>query len=48
MEIAVLGTGDVGGTLGRRWAQKGHQVVFGSRNPGEEKGRDIAFKLVRR
>jgi len=33
MRIAVLGTGDVGGTLGKRWAEKGHQVIFGSRNP---------------
>ncbi len=41
MKIAVLGTGDVGGTLGKRWAQKGHQVVFGSRNPGEEKVRKL-------
>ncbi len=37
MRIAVLGTGNVGGTLGKRWAQCGHQVVFGSRHPGSEK-----------
>lgn len=37
MKIAVLGTGSVGGTLGRRWAQAGHQVVFGSRHPGSVK-----------
>ena len=28
MKIAVFGTGNVGGTLGSRWAQKGHRVVF--------------------
>ena len=33
MRIAVIGTGNVGGTLGRRWAQGGHQVIFGSRKP---------------
>lgn len=33
MRITVLGTGDVGGTLGKRWADKGHQIIFGSRNP---------------
>ncbi len=37
MKIAVIGTGNVGGTLGTRWAQKGHQVVFGSRDPEGEK-----------
>jgi predicted dinucleotide-binding enzyme len=33
VKIAILGTGRVGGTLGRRWAQKGHSIRFGSRDP---------------
>jgi NADPH-dependent F420 reductase len=33
MRIAVIGAGNVGGTLGRRWAESGHDVVFGLRNP---------------
>src|SRR5579872_3757648 len=37
MKIAVIGTGEVGGTLGRLWAGKGHVVTFGSRNPGAPK-----------
>jgi 8-hydroxy-5-deazaflavin:NADPH oxidoreductase len=37
--IGVIGAGNVGGTLGRRWAQEGHQVVFGVREPTEEKVR---------
>src|SRR4029453_16542218 len=37
MEIGVIGAGNVGGTLGRRWAQAGHAVVFGVREPHEEK-----------
>ncbi len=41
MKIAVLGTGDVGGTLGTRWAQKGHSVIFGSRHPGDDKVRKL-------
>ncbi len=41
MRIAVLGTGDVGGTLGKRWAQKGHKVIFGSRNPGRDDVREL-------
>lgn len=35
MRIAVIGAGNVGGTLGRRWASAGHQVVFGLRNPAD-------------
>ncbi len=34
MRIAVIGSGNVGGTLGRRWAALGHEVVFGVRDPG--------------
>jgi hypothetical protein len=34
MEIAVLGSGNVGGALGTHWAKAGHDVVFASRNPG--------------
>lgn len=37
MNIAVLGTGGVGSTLGTRWAAAGHHVVFGSRDPKHEK-----------
>jgi NADPH-dependent F420 reductase len=31
--IALIGTGNVGGALGRRFAENGHTVVYGSRNP---------------
>src|SRR6185436_6258538 len=37
MRIAVIGIGMVGGTLGRRWAQLGHEVVFGVREPSSQK-----------
>jgi NADPH-dependent F420 reductase len=33
VKIAVLGTGSVGGALGCRWAQAGHEVFFGARDP---------------
>jgi predicted dinucleotide-binding enzyme len=36
MEIAVIGTGFIGGTLGRALVQAGHAVAFGSRQPGED------------
>lgn len=35
--VAVIGTGDVGSTLGVRWAAAGHDVVYGSRTPGAER-----------
>jgi len=31
LKIGVLGAGNVGGALGKAWAAKGHQVVFGKR-----------------
>lgn len=35
-KIGIIGSGNVGGTLGKRWAAGGHTVVFGSRNPESE------------
>jgi 8-hydroxy-5-deazaflavin:NADPH oxidoreductase len=35
VRIAVLGTGNVGATLGRRWSACGHDVCFGSRDAGQ-------------
>ena len=35
MRIAVIGTGNIGSTLGAAWARAGHEVVLGSRHPGE-------------
>src|SRR6266545_1864791 len=37
MKIAIIGAGNVGGTLGSRWAKNGHTVTFGVRNPNDEK-----------
>lgn len=37
MQLTILGAGNVGGTLGRRWAELGHEVVFGVRDTGSEK-----------
>lgn len=37
MKIAVLGMGNIGGTLGKRWAATGHEVVFGVRDPDSPK-----------
>lgn len=32
MKIAVIGMGNVGGILGKRWSTEGHEVVFGVRD----------------
>lgn len=36
MKIAVLGTGNVGGALGCRWAAAGHEVFFGAEDVTSE------------
>ena len=41
MKIAVIGAGNVGGTLGRRWSETGHEVIFGVRDPAAGKIRDL-------
>lgn len=35
MRVGIIGAGNVGGTLGRRLAQLGHDVTFGLRDPTE-------------
>ena len=35
MKIGILGAGNIGGNLGRRWSQSGHAVRFGVRKPDE-------------
>jgi len=35
--IAVIGTGLVGGTLGKRWAALGYKIIYGSRTPDADK-----------
>jgi 8-hydroxy-5-deazaflavin:NADPH oxidoreductase len=41
MKIASIGSGNMGGTLGRLWAGHGHQVMFGSRDPQSDKIRTL-------
>lgn len=41
MKIAVIGTGNIGGSLGRLWAQRGHEVLFGSRDPASARAREL-------
>lgn len=32
MKIGVIGTGNIGGTLGKLWADQGHEIMFGMRD----------------
>lgn len=45
MNITVLGTGNIGGTLGRKWSAQGHQVVFGTREPAALKVRALLAEM---
>ncbi len=41
MRIAVIGTGHVGGALGTGWARAGHDVIFGTREPGSAEAKQL-------
>lgn len=39
MNIAIIGAGNVGATLGQAWAERGHDIIFGVPNPDDAKTR---------
>lgn len=41
MKIAMIGAGNVGGTLGKLWTAKGHDVMFGVRDPKDPGIQDL-------
>lgn len=41
MYIAIIGTGNVGGSLATKWANKGHRIHLGVRNMSHFKGIDL-------
>jgi hypothetical protein len=41
MKIAIIGIGNVGSALGRRWAAARHDVVFGVRDPAGSKAQSV-------
>ena len=45
MRIGILGGGNVGGTLGRGWANKGHEVFFGVPRPQDAKNQDLIRRI---
>ena len=45
MNIGIIGTGNIGSSLGKRWTDAGHTVMFGSRDA--EKAQELATAKVR-
>jgi len=41
MKIAIIGIGNVGGTLGPAWVKAGHEVIYGVRDPNSEKVKNL-------
>ena len=50
MQIAIVGSGEVGRSLGRAWRAAGHEVTIGTRDPAETRARpewaDVDLDLV--
>ena len=38
MKVAVIGAGRIGGTIGGKWEEAGHEVVYGLRDPSSKPG----------
>src|SRR5579863_9639663 len=45
LTIAVLGAGNIGGTLGRKWVGAGHQVAFGVNDPEGKHAQTLRSEL---
>ena len=41
MKIAIIGTGNVGGALATKWANKGHDLFLGVRDANSFKGKEL-------
>lgn len=52
MKIGIIGSGNVGGALGRIWGKNGHQIMFSSRHPEKLKsmaetiGKNVSYGLA--
>ncbi len=45
LTIAVLGAGNIGGTLGKKWSHAGHRVRFGVNDPNGKNAQAIRAEL---
>lgn len=41
MKIGIIGSGNVGGTLGKAWSLLGHEVFFGFKDPSEPQAKAL-------
>jgi 8-hydroxy-5-deazaflavin:NADPH oxidoreductase len=45
LTITILGAGNIGGTLGQKWHDAGHKVIFGVSNPEGKHGTELRAEL---
>lgn len=45
MTIAIIGSGNVGGALAKKWIDAGHTVIIGARTPLSEKNLKLATEI---
>lgn len=45
MNIAIIGSGNVGGSLAKKWVKAGHTVLVGARTPLSEKNSQLATEI---
>ena len=45
MKIAIIGSGNVGGTLAQKWIEAGHEVIIGARMPLSDKNNALVDKI---
>lgn len=45
MNIAIIGSGNIGGGLARAWRRKGHAVTFGARDPDDAELTTLAREI---
>ena len=45
MKIAIIGSGNVGGALAKKWIQAGHKILIGARFPLSDKNLQLAVEI---
>lgn len=45
MKIAVIGSGNIGGTLAKKWAAAGHQITLGARDPAKAEVQETVSRI---
>jgi len=46
MKIGIIGSGNVGGTLGKAWSRLGHEVFFGFKDPTEPRAKTLVVEAA--